>query len=136
MGTDNRRGKAPDAQGPDDGADAGPSVDRDALIAQKLAAAKGRATPVSKPKKPAAKPAAERRSRGSDKARAGQVVGDSVGLSAVCRTSGCGEQGQRKTFRVPRLGSIALLPGGVLCLGCDKVMAWDAGDVHVERIEG
>lgn len=63
------------------------------------------------------------------------VVGNSIALAATCKTSGCGEQGQRKTFRVPSTGSIALMPGGVVCLGCGKLMQFDPGDVYVERVE-
>ncbi len=104
---------------------------KDALIAQKLARAKAAkatgAAPVKKPSRPAKAKAAE--------IPAGQVVGNSVGLAAVCRTSGCSEQGQRKTFRVPALGKIALLPGGVMCLVCEKGMKFDMDDVQVDRVE-
>lgn len=65
----------------------------------------------------------------------GRAVGGTVGLAAVCRTSGCKNQGARQTFRVPSLGNIALLPGGVVCLVCEKTMKFDLDDVVVDRVE-
>ena len=89
-------------------------------VAAKKAAAPFKAEQAAPAKKPAKKMV---------------VVGNSIALAATCKTSGCGEQGQRKTFRVPSTGSIALMPGGVVCLGCGKLMQFDPGDVYVERVE-
>ncbi len=102
---------------------------KDALIAQKLAAAK---KVTAGPVKRVAKKAPPKK---APEIPAGMVVGSSVGLAAVCRTSGCSEQGARKTFRVPALGKIALLPGGVMCLVCEKGMKFDMDDVQVDRVE-
>jgi hypothetical protein len=101
-----------------------------ALIAEKLAA-KG-SGPVKKPSRPAAKRQAAKK---QGEMPVGAPVGNSVGLACVCRTSGCSEQGVRKTFRVPALGKIALLPGGVMCLVCERGMKFDMDDVQVDRIE-
>lgn len=98
--------------------------------AVKKAAVKKAAAPV---KKVAAK--AEEPEAAPAKKPKMVVVGNSIALAATCKTSGCGEQGQRKTFRVPSTGSIALMPGGVVCLGCGKLMQFDPGDVYVERVE-
>lgn len=99
-----------------------------ALIAEKLAKM-GSEAPSRPVKKAAAKKA------GAAAAPPGQPIGNSVGLAAVCRTSGCSEQGVRKTFRVPALGKIALVPGGVMCLVCEKGMKFDMDDVVVDRVE-
>ena len=101
---------------------------RDALIAQKLAAA-GKVGPV---KKAAVKKAA--RATKPD-IPAGRAVGGTVGLAATCKTSGCRQQGVKQTFRVPSLGNVALLPAGVVCLVCEKRMRFDLDDVVVERVE-
>ena len=102
-----------------------------ALIAEKLAAKGG--GPVKKPSPPVKKAPVKR--TGAGEMPAGAPVGNSVGLACVCRTSGCSEQGVRKTFRVPALGKIALLPGGVMCLVCERGMKFDMDDVQVDRIE-
>jgi len=108
---------------------------RAALIAEKLAAAKA-AGPVKKPSPPVKKAAAKKRAgAGASGMPTGMPVGNSVGLACVCRTSGCSEQGVRKTFRVPALGKIALLPGGVMCLVCERGMKFDMDDVQVDRVE-
>lgn len=86
-------------------------------------------------KKAAAPVKAEQAAPAKKPAKKMVVVGNSIALAATCKTSGCGEQGQRKTFRVPSTGSIALMPGGVVCLGCGKLMQFDPGDVYVERVE-
>ena len=99
-----------------------------ALIAEKLAAKGG--GPVKKPSRPAKKPPKKQGDM-----PVGAPVGNSVGLACVCRSSGCSEQGVRKTFRVPALGKIALLPGGVMCLVCERGMKFDMDDVQVDRIE-
>ena len=103
---------------------------RDALIAQKLAAA-GKVGPV---KKPAVKKAPAKREAKPD-IPAGRAVGGTVGLAATCKTSGCKQQGVKQTFRVPSLGNVALLPAGVVCLVCEKRMRFDLDDVVVERVE-
>lgn len=103
---------------------------RDALIAQKLAAA-GKVGPV---KKAAVKKAPAKRATKPD-IPAGRAVGGTVGLAATCKTSGCRQQGVKQTFRVPSLGNVALLPAGVLCLVCEKRMRFDLDDVVVERVE-
>lgn len=102
--------------------------------AVKKAAVKKASAPV---KKAAAKAKVEAKDAAPAKKPAKKmvVVGSSIALAATCKTSGCGEQGQRKTFRVPSTGSIALMPGGVVCLGCGKLMQFDPGDVYVERVE-
>ena len=100
---------------------------RDALIAQKLAAA-GKVGPVKK--------AAVKKARVTKPdIPAGRAVGGTVGLAATCKTSGCKQQGVKQTFRVPSLGNVALLPAGVLCLVCEKRMRFDLDDVVVERVE-
>lgn len=104
-----------------------------ALIAEKLAAKGG--GPVKKPSRPAKKAPVKRAARTGGDMPVGAPVGNSVGLACVCRTSGCSEQGARKTFRVPALGKIALLPGGVMCLVCERGMKFDMDDVQVDRIE-
>lgn len=86
-------------------------------------------------KKAAAPVKAEQAAPAKKPAKKMVVVGNSIALAATCKTSGCGEQGQRKTFRVPSTGSIALMPGGVVCLGCGMLMQFDPGDVYVERVE-
>lgn len=100
-------------------------------------AVKKAAAPVKKAaaKKAAAPVKAEQAAPAKKAAKKMVVVGNSIALAATCKTSGCGEQGQRKTFRVPSTGSIALMPGGVVCLGCGKLMQFDPGDVYVERVE-
>lgn len=103
--------------------------------AVKKAAVKKAAAPVKKvAAKKAAAPVKAEQAAPVKKSKM-VVVGNSIALAATCKTSGCGEQGQRKTFRVPSTGSIALMPGGVVCLGCGKLMQFDPGDVYVERVE-
>ena len=104
-----------------------------ALIAEKLAKMGSEAP--SRPKRPVKKAPAKRTAAKVGELPVGAPVGNSVGLACVCRTSGCSEQGVRKTFRVPALGKIALLPGGVMCLVCERGMKFDMDDVQVDRIE-
>ena len=93
--------------------------------------------PVGAVKKAAApaKKVASKKAAARSEMPEGRAVGGTVGLAAVCRTSGCKNQGARQTFRVPSLGNIALLPGGVVCLVCEKQMRFDLDDVVVERVE-
>lgn len=110
---------------------------REELIARKLAerAAKPVAKkPTAKKVAPAKKAAGKERGRVAAEMPQGVPVGDAA-ISGVCRTSGCKEQGQRKTVRIPRLGSVVLLPGGMWCVGCARQMHVGDDDVWVERIE-
>lgn len=88
-------------------------------------------------KTPVKKPATTRSKRTSTRQDipTGRPVGNTVGMAAACKTSGCANQGIRQTFRVPALGRIALLPGGVMCLVCEKRMQMDLDDVVVERMD-
>jgi hypothetical protein len=85
---------------------------------------------------PVKKAATTRARKPKDDMPTGRPVGTTVGMAAVCKTSGCANQGVRQTFRVPALGRIALLPGGVMCLVCERRMQVDLDDVVVERVEG
>ena len=113
------------------------------LKARVAAKGDGVASKPPPPRKAAAKkvpPAKKQSARpdGGEKGTARQstiVPGTNHGaILCKCRTQGCVEYGEQKMVRIPMVGNILFLPGSVVCGECMGDMAWDRGDVHVDRI--